>query len=410
MIKHGRSPWLVEFPRSRVPNYPRQRNKTETAVAVVGGGLTGCATAYAFAAAGVKVALVEAVQIGRGATAFSAGFLAEEPGAHFGDLVKALGLRATRHAWQSWRRAALDAAALLRRLEIKCHLEQPGTVTITQTPEQVSHLRRDLKVRREAGVESPILNAKTLRSELGVDAVAGLRNKESGTLDPYRACLGLAAAAAERGAAVFERSPVKRIKFGRKSVQLFLADGSILAERVVVATGRPSSLLGALKRHFHYRTTYAAVTDRIPAKIRQQLGEEQTSIRDSASPPHLLRWVGEDRLLVTGADSDEVPRRQLPATMVQRTGQLMYELSTIYPEMSGIMAEYGWAVDHARTADGLPCIGPHRNYPRHLFAFGDTSPSVTGSFLASRILLRHHLEDSVSADDVFGFGRCLDRS
>ena len=53
--------------------------------------------------------------------------------------------------------------------------------------------------------------------------------------------------------------------------------------------------------------------------------------------------------------------------------------------------------------DGLPFIGPHRNYPRHLFAFGDASRSVTGAYLASRILLRQCLEEHDPADDVFGF-------
>jgi hypothetical protein len=48
-------------------------------------------------------------------------------------------------------------------------------------------------------------------------------------------------------------------------------------------------------------------------------------------------------------------------------------------------------------------IGPHRNFPRHLFAFGDASLSVTGAYLASRILLRHCLEELEPADEVFGF-------
>ena len=33
-------------------------------------------------------------------------------------------------------------------------------------------------------------------------------------------------------------------------------------------------------------------------------------------------------------------------------------------------------------------IGPHRNYPRHLFALGGAGDSVTGAFLAARILVR----------------------
>ena len=53
MTKYGRSPWLDRFPKSRVPSYPRYRGSMEIEAVIIGGGLTGCATAYAFAAAGV---------------------------------------------------------------------------------------------------------------------------------------------------------------------------------------------------------------------------------------------------------------------------------------------------------------------------------------------------------------------
>jgi len=59
---------LDRFPRSRRPSYPRHRGHLDIDVVVVGGGLTGCMTAYAFAAAGVQVALLEAGRIGGGAS------------------------------------------------------------------------------------------------------------------------------------------------------------------------------------------------------------------------------------------------------------------------------------------------------------------------------------------------------
>ena len=68
---------------------------------------------------------------------------------------------------------------------------------------------------------------------------------------------------------------------------------------------------------------------------------------------------------------------------------------------------------YARTADGLPYIGPHRNFPHHLFAFGDSSHSVTGAYLASRILLRHHPRRAragrrgASGSTAYGHGRLI---
>ena len=69
ITKYGRSPWIDQFPRSRVPSYPKHKGTNPFDVVVIGGGLTGCTTAYALAAAGVKTMLLEAEQIGRGTTA-----------------------------------------------------------------------------------------------------------------------------------------------------------------------------------------------------------------------------------------------------------------------------------------------------------------------------------------------------
>jgi glycine/D-amino acid oxidase-like deaminating enzyme len=90
---------------------------------------------------------------------------------------------------------------------------------------------------------------------------------------------------------------------------------------------------------------------------------------------------------------------------MQRTGQLMYELSVLYPDISGILPTYGWAASYGRTAEGLPYIGPHRNFPHHLFAFGDSSHSVTGAYLASRVLLRRYLGEPDPSDLAFEFTR-----
>jgi glycine/D-amino acid oxidase-like deaminating enzyme len=406
MTKYDRSFWLDQFPKSRIPSYPRHRGTTPTDVVIVGGGLTGCATAYAFAAAGVKPILLEENQIGRGTMAFSSGWISENPGVAFGDIEKAIGLRNARFAWQSWHRAALDFAALLRRLEFKSRLEEKGSVTVALTPEQLVRLKRDQKSRREAGVVAPLLNARTIKSEFGLDATAGLRSKEGATIDPYRTCVGLAAAAAERGAQIFERSPVRKITFNRKTAEVFTAGGSMRVRRVVVATGVPTrTLFKSLRRHFWFHTSYSALTDPVPAKIRQQLGRRASIVCDSADPPHIVRWVDDERLLVTGADTETIPPRQIDKVLVQKTGQLMYELSTLYPDISGIQPAYGWSADYARTAEGLPYIGSHRNFPHHLFAFGDSSHSVTGSYLASRILLRQHFEEMDRADEAFGFHR-----
>src|SRR4051794_33594033 len=111
MTVYAKSPWVQAFPKARVPAYPKHGGADAADVVIIGGGLTGCATAYAFAAAGVKVTLLEAGQIGRGSSGSASGWINEDPGVGFADLEQAIGLRDAKRAYQSWRRASLDFAS-----------------------------------------------------------------------------------------------------------------------------------------------------------------------------------------------------------------------------------------------------------------------------------------------------------
>jgi glycine/D-amino acid oxidase-like deaminating enzyme len=404
--RYGRSPWIDQFPKSRVPNYPTHRGPLKVDAVIVGGGLTGCATAYAFAAAGIKVALFEADRLGHGASGSSTGWIADDPGGSFFDLEKLVGLRRARDSWQAWRRSALDFAALLRRLKIKCDLEPHGSLLIATTAEQTVRLAREQKSRRAAGLDAVVAAPRVITEELAAAGTTGIRSRDGATLNPYRATIGLAAAAVERGAQIFERSPVRRIGFNRKDAEVFTSGGSFRTGRVIIATAMPTAALShSLARHFWFKSSYLTLTEPLPARLRQRLGKRSVVIRDGATPPHVLRWVDDERLLIAGADGDQPADRLQEKTIVQRTGQLMYELSTIYPDISGTLPAYGWKAPYALTAEGLPYIGPHRNFPHQLFAFGDSSHGVTGAFLASRMLLRHYLGEADAADEAFGFTR-----
>jgi glycine/D-amino acid oxidase-like deaminating enzyme len=83
----------------------------------------------------------------------------------------------------------------------------------------------------------------------------------------------------------------------------------------------------------------------------------------------------------------------------------MYELLLMYPAISGLQPAFGWDLPYGDTADGLMYIGPHRNYPRHLFGLGSGGDSITGAFVAARLLTRALRGEADKADDVFGWGR-----
>ena len=70
-----------------------------------------------------------------------------------------------------------------------------------------------------------------------------------------------------------------------------------------------------------------------------------------------------------------------------------------------VRIEYGWEGLFAMTPDGLPYVGPHRRYPRHLFALGYGGNGMTFGFLAAQLLLES-FKGKASADcHLFAFDR-----
>ena len=367
--------------------------------------VTGCTCAAAFAAAGPS--LLEADRIGGGATAGSAGLLRQDLDASFHASAEAHGVRTARHVWQGFRRASLDFAAALRRLGIRADLAPQDVLFFTRDgSESARQLQRECKARRDAGLESSWLTGRAVAVEAGVMANGGIRTKGE-VLDPYRACIGLAAAAVSQRAQVHERTTVRRVRAGRKSVEVRTDGGVITADAVIMATGGLLDDVRALRRHFAPTQSYAVVTESLPAAVRREVGKRAAALRDSAAPPHVLRWLKDDRVLFSGADQPPVAPRLRDKTVVQRANQLMYELTTLYPAISGLQPEWGWDFLHYGSPDGLPVVGPHRNFPRHLFALGHGRHGAGMAWLAARVLLREFQGTPAKGDELFGFVRVL---
>jgi len=162
-----------------------------------------------------------------------------------------------------------------------------------------------------------------------------------------------------------------------------------------------------LRRHLISQHHYSVVTEPLPAAVRRQVGKRAATIELDAPADRLVQWIGEDRVMVRGGRQQAVPQRLRERALVQRTGQLMYELSLLYPAISGVRPEWSWDTDDYETVDGLPFVGVHRNFPRHLFAFTPVSQGAGLSWTAARILLRQYQGDPGRGDEAFGFSRIL---
>jgi glycine/D-amino acid oxidase-like deaminating enzyme len=396
------SPWYDRVPARGRPVHRPFRGSQQTDVAVVGAGLSGVLTAYLLARSGLRVAVLEAERVGH-LSARAAGFVFELPPVSFTALRERHGLKAARHMFARSRKAGLDFAALLRRLRIRGDLAVGSGWRLATSADGARRLRRDLEAQKAAGLDGAWTPASRVVRTARVAAEGAVRYQRDGWLDPYRVTLGLARAAEMAGATFFERSRVDRTRFSRAGAELSVNKGTLRAGRVVLATGAPGRLFPALRRHFDEFERYVVLTDPVPAATGRRVGRSLG--RDDETPPHTWCQLADGRIVCQGADQRRPPDRARMKVLVQRTGQLMYELSRVYPDISGIPAAYGWACQGSAAADGLLVAGPHRAFPHHVFVYGLGHHSVSDAYLAARIATRHLLGVSEKADEVFGFMR-----
>jgi glycine/D-amino acid oxidase-like deaminating enzyme len=405
MPGYGARYWAERTPESRRKSYPTYRGEQTADVVVIGGGLTGATSAYVLAAAGLDVVVLEAARIAAGGTSAGLGVVLPEPDASLRTVEPAAGRRVARLAWTEARRSALDLAALIRRTRVRADLADTVLAINAATPEQGTALRKEQAARKEAGVDAPWLPAAAARQQLGTDSVGAIRVRDAFLIDPVRAAAGLVAAAQAKGARVFERSEVRRTKFTRKHADVILQTGTIRAGLVVVATGEPGGLFASLRRHVRRQWGYAVLTAPLPAAMRREVGRRNTVMTEATAARYWLRWLADDRALFAGGLTDPPSTRQRDALVRPRTADLMYELSKRYPAISGLPAAAGWDSAVVSTADGLPWIGPHRNYPFHFFAFAFGMHGEGLAMFAAKAALRFFRGEPRREDTAFSFVR-----
>lgn len=405
-IRYGISPWLDGLPAKKRREFPAFRGVLTHPVVIVGGGMAGAMTAYACAAAGMKVMLLEADRIGMGGSGRATGLFSGEATDSYRELEARAGRRAARALFDAMQAAPRELAATVKRLGIRADLDLTTSFRFILPGQSDKLLKREIASREDAGLKAAWIPPNVIAKQAAIVSAGGMRLPEAGFADPLKLTLGFLSAAIKKGAKVYEKSAVKKITFTRKTATAFLDSGAVTTTNLIICTGEPTSLFKPLQRHLRHEDRYAVLTQPLSAAVRAELGQQHALLMDTDTPAHHLWFTADHRALFTGTDQKRPAERLRDKTLVQRTGQLMYELSRLYPVISGTAPAFGWDVPLAHAIDGVPYAGSHRNFPFQSFAFG-TSHDPARAFLASRIILRNIQGRPDKGDEHFSFARNL---
>ena len=308
--RYGQSPWIDRFPKSRVPAHPRYRGATKTDVVVVGGGLTGCATAYAFAAAGREghPARGRADRSGHDRLSKRLDFRRAGRAIRRSRKSDRRARRRPRLSDLAAGRARLRGAAAQAGREVRSATApgahggaDPGTDGPVETRAEDTPRRQP----RRAPVVGPRRGGRhRARRRARVSA----RRTAPPSIRTARA----SASPRPRRRAGFNCSNDRPSSRSRSDARMPKCSRPAAGFASRASSSPPAcrpTLFKSLARHFWFRTSYLALTAPVPAAMRKALGRRDAVVRDLADPPHTVRWVDDQRLLVAGADAAAVPPR-----------------------------------------------------------------------------------------------------
>jgi glycine/D-amino acid oxidase-like deaminating enzyme/nitrite reductase/ring-hydroxylating ferredoxin subunit len=375
----GRSFWLETTPET---DYPALSDGVAVDVAVVGGGITGITAAILLKEAGKTVAVIESKRIVQGATGYTTAKVTAGHGASYAKIRKAFGEEGIR-TYARANEAALDwIAKLIEANRIDCDFERRTNYVYAESEDEVSQLRQEAEVERQAGLATRLVD----ETPLPFAVAAALRLENQAQFHPRKYLLALAATIPGDGSHVFEQSRVHKVKHG-EPCEVVADQGVVRANDVILATHLPILDSGLFFTKAYPHRSYAVAAPLASAP------DPQGMYINSGTPTRSIRTLRDgDRVLIqvggnghkTG-EEDDTPARY---------DQLEEFLREHWPEAGEV--EHRWSTQDYMAHDSVPYVGRLRRSAKHLFAatgyskWGMTNGTVAALILSDAILGREN--------------------
>jgi len=355
--------WLTTV---KAPQIPVRDLPASVDVAVIGGGFTGLSAARTLAKGGARVAVLEAENVGWGASCRNGGMVLSGLKLGTTKLVAMYGREATKRMYAASLKSIDCVEAVVREENIECNFSRSGHLEVACKAKHFEDFRRGAEtIEREFGHKLRIVEKAELASEIGSPIYhGGMVDEVSAGLNPARYVAGLGGAAARAGAEIHEKTRVVALERGAQNGssgwKVTTSRGTLQARDVLIATsGYTSGITRSLQKKLIPIGSFIIVTEVLPEAVAREVSPRNRMIYDSKNFLYYYRLTPDRRMLFGGraAFFPENENTVRESARILRKGMI-----DVYPQLHEMKVEYVWGgtldfafdiMPHAGKMDGM---------------------------------------------------------
>jgi glycine/D-amino acid oxidase-like deaminating enzyme len=326
-------------------------------VAIVGGGYGGLSTALEAAKQGVDAVVLEAAELGFGASTRNGGGVSG--GVNIGKSFSGKSLDPESDRARAVLMDGSDAFALIERLiteeGMACHWDKAGRFVGAWTPAHYAAQAKKIALLNEvAKSDAYMIPRERQREEMASDYYyGGMVVERSANLHPALYYKGLLDACRARGVPVCARAGVEKITERNGGWEVRTSRGTVQADEVVIATnGYTGDITPELKRRVVPLASHIIATEELPEDLAKSLIPKRRSLADTRRVLCYYKMSPDGRRMIFGGRA-----RFTPVTPQQSAPILHRFMTDRFPQLKDAKITHAWTGNVAFTLDALPHMG-----------------------------------------------------
>lgn len=321
-------------------------------IVIIGGGYTGLATALSAGERGAKAIVLEAHDIGFGGSGRNVGLVNAGLWLPPEQINEALGPTIGSRLSSILGNAPELVFGWIDKYGINCDPVRAGTLHCAHSKSGFAEIEDRHRQMKAIGAPVQVLDADETLARTGARRIHGaLFDPRAGTLHPKAYARGLARAATEVGAHIYENSPALSVGWEDGLWEVATPTGFVRAKSLLIATNAYPFKMSWVHPLKSVPVSYfQAATIPLPQDLRTRILSGGEGCWDTAMVMSSWRLDAEGRLLIGGMGQLSHMGGNVHANWVRR------KLGHLFPELKGIDLTHHWQGRIAMTRDKLPKI------------------------------------------------------